>query len=194
MPHTTSSPRYTTELAPGTRLGGGMIEVLLIALIGAVVLLAERARRDRRRLHQERLAAMLLTTLAPAAVRGEPRDLLAWRSAADAARGMFPAAVGAIERHTGEAFPFSRDLIDEAHARWTAEWLAWERRHDVEFKQRTSALESELLDAGDDTPAGRARLAALEDERLQTYQQRYEEYVRIGNGLTALKERENTRV
>ena len=33
------------------------------------------------------------------------------------------------------------------------------------------------------SPAGRARLAALDDEKLQTYQQRYEEYVRIGNGL-----------
>ena len=171
-----------------------MVEVLFIALIGAVLLVAEHARRDRRRLHRERLAATLLTTLAPIAARGEPRDLLAWRSAADAVRRMFPDVVDAIERRTGEAFPFSREVIDDAHAHWTAEWLAWERRHDAEYKQRTSALDAELADADDDTPAGRARLAALEDERLQTYQQRYEEYVRVGNGLTALKEREQVRV
>ncbi len=171
-----------------------MIEILLSALIGIVVLVAERARRDRRRQHQEHLAAVLLTNLAPAAVRGEPRDLLAWRSAAENVRRMFPDVVGAIERRTGEMFPFSRDVIDDAHARWTAEWLAWERRHDVEFKQRASALEDELLAAGGDATTGRARLAALEDEKLQAYQQRYEEYVRIGNGLTALKEQPNVRV
>ena len=171
-----------------------MIEVLIFALIGTVVLVAEFARRDRRRQHREHLAAVLLTSLIPAAVRGQPRDLLAWRLAADNARRMFPDAVDAIERRTGEMFPFSRDVVDEAHARWTADWLAWERRHDLEFKQRTSALEAELVAAGGDTPAGRARLAALEDEKLQAYQQRYEEYVRVGNGLTALKEQRNVRV
>ena len=173
-----------------------MTEFLIIALVGALVVVAERARRDRRRQHQEGLAVVLLASLAPNAARGEPRDLLAWRPTADAARRMFPDAVRDIERRTGEAFPFSHDAIDDAHARWTAEWLAWERRHDIEFKQRTSALEAELRD-GDgvgSTPAGRARLAALEDEKLQAYQQRYEEYVRVGNGLTALKDRKDVRV
>ena len=171
-----------------------MLEVLVIALIGVLVVVAERARRDRRRQHRERLAALLLSTLAPDAARGEPRDLLAWRATADSIRRMFPDAVRDIERQTGEAFPFSHQVIDDAHARWTAEWLAWERRHDVEFKQRASALEAELQAAGGATPAGRARLAALEDEKLQAYQQRYEEYARVGNGLTALKEREDVRV
>lgn len=171
-----------------------MVEIFIIALIGTVIVVEERARRDRWRQHEERLAAVLLTTLAPTAARGEPRDLLAWRATADAARRMFPDAVGDIERRTGEAFPFSHDVIDDAHARWTAEWLAWERRHDIEFKERASALQGELRDTGSNTPAARARLAALEDEKLQAYQQRYEEYVRVGNGLTALKERESTRV
>lgn len=171
-----------------------MIEVLIAASIAVLVAVAERARRDCRRQHRERLAALLLTSLAPDAARGEPRDLLAWRATGDSVRRMFPDAVRDIERQTGEAFPFSHAVIDDAHARWTAEWLAWERRHDVEFKQRASALEAELQDAGGSTPAGRARLAALEDEKLQAYQQRYEEYVRVGNGLTALKEREDVRV
>jgi hypothetical protein len=171
-----------------------MIEFLVTVLIGAVVVAAERVRRDSQRQHRERLAALLLTTLAPAAARGEPSDLLAWRATAGAVRKMFPEAVGDIERQTGEAFPFSHDVIDDAHARWTAEWLAWERRHDVEFKQRASALEAQLRDAGVSTPEGRARLAALDDEKLQAYQQRYEEYVRVGNGLTALKEPKDVRV
>ncbi len=166
-----------------------MTEILVAALIGAVLFVAERARRDRRRQHRERLAAVLLTSLAPAAARAEPRELLAWRGAAETARRLFPDAVEAIERQSGEAFPFPHAVVDDAHARWTAEWLAWERRHDVDFKQRTGRLEADLEAAGGVTPAGRARLAALDDEKLQTYQQRYEEYVRIGNGLTALGER-----
>lgn len=164
-----------------------MTEVLIGALIGAVVVTAERARRERRRQHRERLAALLLTTLAPEAARAEPRGLLAWRAAAEAARRMFPDAVREIERRTGEAFPFPHAVVDDAHARWTAEWLAWERSHDTEYRRRASALEAELQDAAGATPAGRARLAALDDERLQAYQRRYEEYVRVGAGLTALK-------
>lgn len=166
-----------------------MTEILIVALIGVVLLVAERARRDRRRQHEERLAAMLLTSLAPAAARSEPRDLLAWRDAAAAARRLFPDAVDAIETRTGEAFPFPHAVVDNAHARWTAEWLAWERRHDADFKERASGLEAELQAAGSPPSAIRARLAALDDEKLQAYQQRYEEYVRIGNGLAALRER-----
>ena len=171
-----------------------MLETLIVTLITVVLFAAERARRDRRREHEANLAIVLLTSLAPAAARAEPRDLLAWRAAAESARRMFPGAVGAIERQTGEAFPFSHGMIDDAHARWTAEWLTWERSHDVGFKERASALEAELRAAGDAAPAVRARLAALEDEKLRVYQQRYEEYVRIGNGLTALKDQGNARV
>ena len=166
-----------------------MTEALIIALIGAVLFVAERARWDRRRQHRERLAAMLLTSLAPAAARSEPRDLLAWRGAADSARRLFPDAVGAIERQTGESFPFPHEVVDDAHARWTADWLAWERRHDADFKQRATALDAELQAAGDNPTVVRTRLAALDDQKLQAYQERYEEYVRIGNGLAALRER-----
>ncbi|MCY4633074.1 MAG: hypothetical protein OXG04_00935 [Acidobacteria bacterium] len=166
-----------------------MTEALIFALICVVLFVAERARRDLARQHRERLVAILITSLSPAAARSEPRDLLAWRGAADTARRLFPEAVGAIERRTGEAFPFPHAVVDDAHARWTAEWLAWERRHDADFKQRANALDTDLRAAGD-TPAGvRARLSALDDEKLQAYQERYEEYVRIGNGLAALRER-----
>ena len=165
-----------------------MTEALIVALICVVLFVAERARRDLGRQHRERLVAILLTSLSPAVARSEPRDLLAWRGAADTARRLFPEAVGVIERQTGEAFPFPHAVVDDAHARWTAAWLAWERRHDADFKQQANALEAELRAAGD-TPAGvRARLSALDDEKLQAYQERYEEYVRIGNGLAALRE------
>ena len=166
-----------------------MTEGLLVALICVVFFVSERARRDRWRQHRERVAAALLASLAPAAARSEPRDLLAWRGAADASRRLFPDAVEAIERQTGEAFPFPHAVVEDAHGRWTAEWLAWERRHDADFKQRASALEAELQAAGDTPAAVRARLSALDDEKLQAYQERYEEYVRIGNGLVALRER-----
>ena len=64
---------------------------------------------------------------------------------------------------------------------------ARERHHDADFRKRTSGLEAELQIAGQvHTPDGHARLAALEDEKLQSYQRRYEEYVQIGKGLTDL--------
>ena len=166
-----------------------LVVTAIVVIAGAVAAVAERARRDRQRQHRERLIAALLTSLAPAAARAEPKELLAWRWVAGAARALFPDAVAEIERRTGERFPFPLEAVEEAHARWTAEWLAWERRHDADFRQRASALEAELHAAGEaGLPAGRARIAALDDEKLQAYQHRYEEYVRIGNGLAALRE------
>ena len=64
---------------------------------------------------------------------------------------------------------------------------ARERHHDADFRKRTSGLEAELQTAGQvHTPDGHARIAALEDEKLQSYQRRYEEYVQIGKGLADL--------
>ena len=164
-----------------------VIAVLLAALAAA---LAERHRRACRVEHDERIVAMLLTTVAPAVARAEPRELLAWQGAAGAARELFPEAVATIEARTGERFPFPQAVVEEAHAHWTAEWLAWERQHDAEYKERAAALEAELHAVGGDDAAMalRARIAALDDEKLQTYQRRYEEYVRVGKGLIALTE------
>ena len=83
----------------------------------------------------------------------------------------------------------AQKVVEDAHAKWTAEWLAWEHHHDADFRKRTSVLEAELQAAGQEhTPDGHARIAALEDEKLQSYQRRYEEYVQVGKGLTDLLE------
>ena len=168
-----------------------VVVATIVAAGAAIAGVVERARRDGRRQHRERLIAALLTSIAPAAARADPRELCGWQRVAVSARAFFPDVVAEIESRTGERFPFPRETVEEAHARWTAEWLAWERRHDADFRQRSSALEAELDAAGEiGSPAGRARMAALDDEKLQAYQHRYEEYVRIGNGLAALRQDE----
>jgi hypothetical protein len=67
----------------------------------------------------------------------------------------------------------------------SADWLAWERRHDADSKLKAAIVEHEL--GGDvHSPFGRARLDAVEHEKLDLYQQHYEEYIRIAKGLQAL--------
>ena len=164
-----------------------MIEALVATLTVVVLVVAERSRRERRRQHQEHLAALLLASVGPATARADGRELLGWRRVAAMLREVLPEAVRTIEQGTGQPFPFPREVTEDAHARRTADWLAWERAHDIRFRQRTSDLETELRGSGEmDTAAGKARLAALDDEKLQDYQRRYEEYVRVGRELAAL--------
>jgi hypothetical protein len=132
--------------------------------------------------------AHLLGFLAPALeeVRSEPAALLAWRRAADLTRSLFPEDAAALDRAAGERYPFTASDIQDAHARWTSNWLAWERSHAVEFKARGAALQTEAARNGEGAP--RARLDALEQEKLDLYQRRYAEYVRISKALQALLE------
>lgn len=165
----------------------GMIEALVATLTVVVLVVAERARRDRRHQHREQQIALLIAGVGPAVARADGRELLGWRHVAGTLRDLLPEAVREIERRTGAPFPFPPEVVEDAHARWTADWLAWERAHDIRFRQRTSALEAELRESGElGTAAGQARLAALDDEKLQDYQRRYEEYVRVGRELAAL--------
>ena len=169
----------------------GLMLVLLfggvVAAVGLAMTLYER--RVRKQDHQEQLMAVLLTGSAAAIARAEPRELLAWGATAKTARRLFPDVVAELESRGGESFPIPKKVAEDAHAKWTAEWLAWEHHHDAEFRKRTSVLEAELQAAGQEhAPDGHARIAALEDERLQSYQRRYEEYVQIGKGLTDLLE------
>jgi hypothetical protein len=76
------------------------------------------------------------------------------------------------------------DEIQAAHAQWTADWLAWERAHDAEYKLKAAAAEADLAAAN--TPVARARLEATEREKLELYQRRYQEYVRVAKALQAL--------
>ena len=77
----------------------------------------------------------------------------------------------------------SQDVI--AHARWSADWLAWERTHDADYKLKAAQVEADISARGDST-LGRARLDAVEREKLDKYQRRYEEYARVSKALRVL--------
>jgi hypothetical protein len=129
----------------------------------------------------------LLALFAPGleAAAQDPRALLVWQPLAVTARRLYPEAFVALDRASGATFPFSADQIERAHARWTADWLAWERSHDADCKMKAAIVEHDLGDAVG-TALGRARLDAVEREKLDRYQQRYEEYTRVARGLQAL--------
>lgn len=132
-------------------------------------------------------AASLLGTFLPAIVSAEhdPRSIVAWEPLARSARGVWPKEFALLDRACGGAFPFSRERLQAAHARWTTDWLAWERTHDAEYKLKAAVAEHELAAAGG-APHARAKLDAVEAEKLDRYQRRYEEYVRISKALQAL--------
>jgi hypothetical protein len=73
-----------------------------------------------------------------------------------------------------------------AHSRWTAEWLAWERAHDAECSLKAAQVQDEIdREQGQASPLQRTRLAALEQQKLERYQQRYEEYIKTAKALAA---------
>jgi hypothetical protein len=129
-------------------------------------------------------ALRLLSLFAPAMVSAEhdPRALLVWQPLARSARAMLAQEFALLDRAAGGTFPFSEDRLRDAHARWTAEWLAWERIHDAEYKLKAAAVEQEISTAGT-SPLARARLDAIECEKLDLYQRRYEEYIRVAKAL-----------
>ncbi len=162
------------------------VAVLLAAGVGAALLLPEIRRRRR-----EQTLLQLLATFGPAVAAGhaDPERCVAWSEAARTARALFPEAFARLDAASGGRFPFSRQAVEAAHARWTADWLAWERQHDLEYKERAAAAESALAAAaGDAAEALRARLAAVNQEKLQTYQDRYARYVRVGKAIAALED------
>lgn len=129
----------------------------------------------------------LLELFAPALrdVQDDPRALLAWQPCAKVARQLFPNECAALDRAAGAPFPFSPEELQAAHARWTTDWLAWERAHDASYKLKTTAAEHELV-AGGASSALRSRLEAIEQEKLDLYQRRYSEYVRVAKALQAM--------
>ena len=132
-------------------------------------------------------ALTLLQTFAPGIADSakDPRALLTWAPLAAAARQLYPDAFALLDRAAGGTFPFTRDQMQAAHARWSADWLAWERAHDGEYKLKAATAEADMMAAGQ-TPLARARLDAVEREKLELYQRRYEEYVRVSRALQAL--------
>jgi hypothetical protein len=133
----------------------------------------------------------VLATFAPAAGAGstDPRAILTWEPLARTARALLPEEFARIDRAAGAAFPFGADRIQAAHAQWTADWLGWERTHDAEYKLKAATVEDELA-RSDGSSVVRARLDAVEREKLDLYQRRYAEYVRVAKALQALAETE----
>jgi hypothetical protein len=166
--------------------------LLLAALIiaGAMIWSALRIARE---IESARSAAargrslqlLELFTAGIAAAEADPRALLVWQPMARAARDLFPEETAAIDRAAGSTFPFSRERLQAAHAAWTADWLAWEGTHDAEYKLKAVAAEHDAATAAG-SPLGRARVDAIEREKLEKYQRRYEEYIRVAKALQAL--------
>ena len=160
---------------------------LLVACVSGIVVVS----RELRALRRDTAAQHMLSLFGPALARVEedPRQLMAWGPVADAARRRFPHAFAELDRTAGGKFPFTDEQIGRAHARCTSDWLAWERTHDSDYKLRVAELEDALqrLPAGADTSVLKARIAALEREKLQRYQQRYEEYVRVSKSIAGMQ-------
>jgi hypothetical protein len=120
----------------------------------------------------------------------DPKALLVWQPLARTARQLFPAELATLDGAAGGTFPFTKEQLQTAHAEWTAEWLAWERAHDAEYKLKAAAVDHELAAAGATSatasPMLRARLDAIEREKLDLYQRRYQEYVHVAKALQAL--------
>jgi hypothetical protein len=162
---------------------------LLPALIVAAALIAA-AQVIAARLRERQSATALQATVrlfapALAEISRDPRALLVWQPLAILCRTLDPDTFARLDRAAGATFPFGREAVQSAHARWTTDWLAWERAHDAEYKLRCSEAEEAIVASGGAAPA-RARLDAIEREKLETYQRRYEDYVRVAKALQQL--------
>jgi hypothetical protein len=126
---------------------------------------------------------------AGAAVQQDPRQLLVWYPLAQNSRKLFPDAFAELDKASGGTFPFTKEQLKSAHARCSSDWLTWERAHDAEYSLKAAQLEDEIMRAGGQaTPLQRTRLAAVEQQKLERYQQRYEEYIKTAKALAAFVE------
>lgn len=161
--------------------------VVSAAIVWAAIAVGRQMASDREaRTHDRTLRLLALFAPALASADEDPRTLLVWQPLAAAARRMFPQDFAALDQAAGRSFPFSASAIEAAHARWSADWLGWEQTHDAEYKLKAAQIEAEIAADGP-TPLGRAKLDAVEREKLQRYQRRYAEYVRVSKALQALR-------
>jgi hypothetical protein len=171
-------------------LGGVMFLAIGVLQIGvAIALLWVLVTREVQRLRAEAAIQSMIQTFgaARAAAQQDAKQLLAWHPLAEASRKLFPAAFVALDAVTGARFPFSKELVERAHARVSSEWLAWEKAHDEEYRIKAAAAEQDLAGVtGDAAALARARLDRIQHEKIERYQQRYEEYVRTAKALQAL--------
>lgn len=162
---------------------GALVVAAAIVWAGVQMLRELKAARDEAAAGRT-LALVQIFAPGLASAQSDPRAILTWQPLARTARRMFPIEFAAIDRAAGVTFPFSNEQLQAAHARWTADWLAWERSHDAEYKMRAAAVEHEMSASGG-SPVIRARLDGVEREKLDLYQRRYEEYIRVAKALQA---------
>ena len=166
--------------------------IVLVVLISgvAVAYAAWRIGDLIERQNREAAILQLLATFAPsvAAVQRDPTQVLAWYPAAQASRKLFPEAFTELDRAAGGAFPFTKEQLLSAHARCSSDWLAWERANEAEYALKTAEVQDAIERAGHASPLLRTRLAALEQQKLQDYQQRYEEYIKTAKAIAAYTE------
>jgi hypothetical protein len=166
----------------------------LSVAIAAVVVAAFVAIRSLEEWRRVSTIQQQLVTFAPAiaAVQNDPRQLLVWYPLAQASRKLFPAAFAELDKATGGTFPFSKDLVQAAHAKCSADWLAWERANDAEFSLKAAEVQHEIDRAGQTathaSPLLRSKLAAIEQQKLERYQQRYGEYIKTAKAIAAFLE------
>jgi hypothetical protein len=163
-----------------------VIVIVVVAFVGTQMIVRE-LRASREEAGKTRALA-IMTVFAPAiaAARTDPRALLAWQPLAKTARQLWPDDFALLDRTSGSTFPFSAETVEAAHAQWTADWLAWELTHDAEYKLKAAEVEHQLAASGG-APFLRAKLDAIEREKLDRYQRRYQEYVQVGKALQALQ-------
>ncbi len=163
--------------------------MILLAVGAAIALVLWRIGDQLQRQRNEMALQHLLAMFAPAAaaVQHDPGQLVVWYPLARASRKLFPAAFKSLDEAAGSAFPFTKEQLKAAHARCSSEWLAWERAHDAEYALKIAQVQDEIERTGQSTLL-RTRLAALEQQKLERYQQRYEQYVKTAKALAAFAE------
>jgi hypothetical protein len=163
-----------------------MIALLVGAALAYVLWrIGDQLQRQRREATLQHLLAIFAP--AAAAAQQDHRQLLVWHPLAQTSRKLFPDAFKELDAAAGGAFPFTTDQLKAAHARCSADWLAWERAHDAEYAVKAAQVQDEI-DRGQASPLLRTRLAAIEQQKLERYQQRYEEYIKTAKALAAFTE------
>jgi hypothetical protein len=169
----------------------GMLVVAALYAGGLVAILWFTITRELRALRSESARNAMLAAFGPAqaAVLVDPTQLVAWFPLAQAARRLDPLTFAALDAATGTTFPFTREQVERAHAKVSADWLAWEQAHDEEYRVKAAAAEQDLGRAsGEAATLARARLERIQHEKIERYQQRYEAYIRTAKALQALLE------
>jgi hypothetical protein len=163
-------------------LGGAAIGAIVwgvLRIVKALVAMKKQVEQSR--------PLELLALFAPAIVQAasDPRAIIAWHPVAATARTLYPDDFAALDHAAGVRFPFHDEQIHNAHARWTADWLAWEYAHDGAYKLKVAQAQADF-EASGGAALARARLDAIEREKLELYQVHYEQYVKVGKALIRL--------